>query len=175
MRFAYREKPCRAIGYIFGVLRPQSGLRLTLTDDVNGSRQLDVMAKIEPSNVIKYFLKQGANQIARDWGDKVELLEPRFFEKGDLLVVRLPGFALGPDEVDHVIGKMRSHKGVVLDLRGNPGGFVDTLDRLLSGVFQHEVKIADRVMRKETKPLSVAGRGHDGFVGRFAVLIDSRI
>ncbi len=167
------RKTLARIEYIFGVLRPQSGLRLTLADDSGTSHQLDVMAKIDPSNVIKYFLKQGANQIARDWGDSVELLQPRFFEKGDLLVVRLPGFALSPDEVDHVIGKMRSHKGVVLDLRGNPGGFVDSVDRLLSGLFQHEVKIADRVMRKETKPLSLTGRGHDAFVGRFAVLIDS--
>jgi carboxyl-terminal processing protease len=167
------RKNLERIQYIFGTLRPQPGLRLTLTDDAGASRQLDVMAKVEPSKVIKYFLKQGANQIARDWGDEVEMFEPRFFEKGDLLVVRLPAFALGANEVDHVIGKMRSHKGVVLDLRGNPGGFVDTVDRLLGGAFQHEVKIADRVMRKETKPLSVAGRGHDAFVGRFAVLIDS--
>ena len=79
---------------------------------------MEIKAKIEPSNVIKYFLKQGANQIARDWGDNVALLESRFFEKGDLLVVKLPGFALDPDAVDHVIGKMRAHKGVVLDLRG---------------------------------------------------------
>jgi len=160
------------IEYIFGTLRPQPGLRLTLADDLATPRQLDVMAKVEPSKVIKYFLKQGANQFVRDWGDKVELLEPRFFEKGDLLVVRLPAFALPADEVDHLIGKMRSHKGVVLDLRGNPGGFVDTVDRLLGGLFQHEVKIADRMMRKEAKQLSLPGR-HDAFVGRFAVLIDS--
>jgi carboxyl-terminal processing protease len=161
------------IEYIFDVLRPQPGLRLTLSDDGAPSRQFDVMAKIEPSKVIKYFLKQGANQIARDWGDEVELLEPRFFEKGDLLVVRLPAFALPADEVDHLIGKMRNHKGVVLDLRGNPGGFVGTVDRLLGGMFQHQVKIADRMMRKEAKQLSVPGR-HDAFVGRFAVLIDSK-
>lgn len=160
------------IEYIFGVLRPQPGLRLTLADEGAAPRQLDVMAKVEPSKVVKYFLKQGANQIARDWGDNVELLQPRFFEKGDLLAVRLPAFALPADEVDHVIGKMRNHKAVVLDLRGNPGGFVDTVDRLLGGLFQHEVKIADRKMRKETKQLSLPGR-HDAFVGRFAVLIDS--
>lgn len=166
------RKTLSRIEYIFGVLRPQPGLRLTLADDGAAPRQVDVMAKVDPSKVIKYFLKQGANQIARDWGDNVELLEPRFFEKGDLLVVRLPAFAMPADDVDHVIGKMRNHKSVVLDLRGNPGGFVDTVDRLLGGMFQHEVKIADRMMRKEAKQVYVPGR-HEAFVGRFAVLIDS--
>jgi C-terminal processing protease CtpA/Prc len=40
-------------------------------------------------------------------------------------------------EVDNIIGNMRKHKGVVLDLRGNPGGSKETLEDLLTGVFDY--------------------------------------
>ena len=162
------------INYIVRQLRPQSGLRLTVAGEGVSQRQIDIAAKIEPSNALKYFLHQGVNQMVRDWGDAVELMEPRFFEKGDdLLVVQLPAFTMSAEEVDHVLGKMRAHKGAVLDLRGNPGGFVDTVDRLIGGLFQHDLSIYDRVTRTGTKHVSVSGRGHSAFVGRFAVLIDS--
>jgi C-terminal processing protease CtpA/Prc len=44
---------------------------------------------------------------------------------------------------------------------------------LLGGLFQNELKIYDRVERNSTKSVSVSGRHHDAFTGRFAVLIDS--
>ena len=69
--------------------------------------------------------------------------------------------------MDDIIGKMRAHKGVVLDLRGNPGGYTDTLERLLGGLFQYDLKIFDRVGRTSTKPVTVTGRHHDAFTGRF--------
>jgi len=68
---------------------------------------------------------------------------------------------------------MRRHKGVVLDLRDNPGGYVDTLDRLLGGLFENDLKIYDHIGRDSTKPVSVTGRHHDAFTGKFIVLIDS--
>jgi C-terminal processing protease CtpA/Prc len=41
---------------------------------------------------------------------------------------------------------------LILDLRGNPGGSVATLEYLLGAMFDKDVKIADRVGRKENKP-----------------------
>jgi carboxyl-terminal processing protease len=162
------------IEYIFGSLRPQPGLRLALADENGQQRQLDAMARVEPSSVIKYRLHQGIGQIIRDWTDEYALLEPQYFEKGDeLLAFRIPAFELSAEQVDLVIGKMRKHKGVVLDLRGNPGGFTETLDRLVGGMFENDLKIYDRVRRDSTKSISVNGRHHDAFTGRLVVLVDS--
>ena len=62
--------------------------------------------------------------LVRDADARREILRPRYFEKGnDLLVVKIPVFAFSALEVDNIVGKMRGHTGVVLDLRGNPGGF----------------------------------------------------
>jgi len=162
------------IQYIYKVLRPQPGLRLTLADEAGPPRQLEVIAKVHTSTVIKYFLHQGVNEHVRDLDDRHHSSRARYFEKeDDLLVVKIPQFAFSAQEVDNIIGKMRKHKGVVLDLRGNPGGFTDTLDSLLGGIFQYDRKICDHVARDSTKPMIAAGRHRDAFTGRFAVLIDS--
>jgi C-terminal processing protease CtpA/Prc len=162
------------IEYIYYELRPQPGLRLTLRSEDGHVRQLEVMAKVEPSTVTKYPLHQGINQIVRDRDDLYHQLQATYFEKGDgLLVVRIPAFALSASEVDNIIATMRKHKGVVLDLRGNPGGFVETVDRLLGGMFENDLKIYDRVTRASTKSISVAGRHHDAFTGRLVVIVDS--
>jgi carboxyl-terminal processing protease len=168
------RKNFRRLVYIVNVLRPQPELRLTLTDALGGQRQLEVMARYQASTVNRYFLHQGINVLVRDADARRQILRPRYFEKGDdLLVVKIPEFAFSASEVDAIVGKMRAHRGVVLDLRGNPGGYVYTLDRLVGGLFQNDLKILDRVSRGETKSVSATGRHHDAFTGRFAVLIDS--
>jgi C-terminal processing protease CtpA/Prc len=168
------RKDFRRLVYIVNVLRPQPELRLTLMDARGGQRQLEVMTRFQLSTVDRYFLHQGINVRVRDAEEERRVLRARYFEKGDdLLVVKIPEFSFSASEVDTMVGKMRAHRGVVLDLRGNPGGYVDTLDRILGGLFQNDLKILDRVGRDATKSVSATGRHHDAFTGRFAVLIDS--
>jgi carboxyl-terminal processing protease len=63
---------------------------------------------------------------------------------------------------------------VVLDLRGNSGGYLNTLYYFLGGMFGTDVKIFDRIGRSSTDPVSVRGRAHNAFMGKLVVLIDSR-
>lgn len=161
--------------YVYTILRPQPGLRLTVRGNDAKPQEVAVMAKQDVSKVATYWQDQGINRILRDLGDAVESVQPRYFEQGDpLLVVKLPMFALSAESVDTMIGKMRKHKGVVLDLRGNPGGAVPTLDRVLGAMFESNLKICDRVTRTATKAVFVTGRHHDAYTGKLAVLIDSQ-
>jgi C-terminal processing protease CtpA/Prc len=50
------------------------------------------------------------------------------------------------------LSKANRHDNLILDLRGNPGGAVETLKYLICGMFDKEIKIADRVGRKNSKP-----------------------
>src|SRR6185437_13671817 len=59
------------------------------------------------------------------------------------------------------------------DLRGNPGGAVESMKYLIGGVFDRQIKIADRVGRKETKP-EYSKPMHDSFSGKLIVLVDAR-
>jgi carboxyl-terminal processing protease len=71
------------------------------------------------------------------------------------------------------MGKVKKHQALILDLRGNGGGYEDTLLRLIGKFFDREVKVGQLVRRKETKPLTAKWQG-GGFEGNVVVLIDSR-
>jgi len=62
-----------------------------------------------------------------------------------------------------------------MDLRGNPGGLVKTLERVVGGVVDHDVTIAQRVGRKsDLKPQIAKSRGAGAYAGKLIVLVDSR-
>jgi C-terminal processing protease CtpA/Prc len=62
---------------------------------------------------------------------------------------------------------------LILDLRQNAGGNVETLKALLSSLFDHDVKLYDRVGRDSTKEV-VTKSAHHPFEGKLFVLIDSK-
>jgi len=89
------------------------------------------------------------------------------------MIWKMPEFFLTYEDVDHMFGIARKHKALVLDLRGNPGGAIITLEHMLGNVFDHDVKIADRVGRKEMKSETAKSRGGSAFSGKLIVLVDS--
>ena len=62
----------------------------------------------------------------------------------------------------------------ILDLRGNGGGWVTTVQRLVGNLIDRDVKIGDSVSRKETKPFMAKTRGDKAFKGKLIMLVDSR-
>jgi carboxyl-terminal processing protease len=160
--------------YLYKNLRPQPGLQVTIGDSAGHPQQLDVAAKIVPSEVVHYRLHNGINHMVSEYERASLLLHPRYVEKNDdLIIIQIPAFDLSAVEVDDVIGKMRKHKAAILDLRDNPGGFTESLERLTGGLFQNDVKVFDRVTRTKNDAVIASGRHGDAFLGRFAVLIDS--
>lgn len=161
--------------YVFTILRPQAALRLNIRTPTGEERQLDVLAKIREHKKITDLVGGNGNDIwdlVREEEAEEHRMKARAVEMGDeLMILRLPLF--GSSEVDRMIDKARKHKALIVDLRGNPGGSVETLKSLVSGVFEKEVKVCDRVGRKENKPM-VAKPRHNPFTGKLVVLVDSR-
>ena len=114
------------------------------------------------------------------WSQKLErekeqhLMHQRFVDQGDVLFWKMPAFAVEESEVDRMIRIARTHKTLILDLRGNPGGYVTTLSRLVGSVMDHDVTIGTRVMRKSQKPEIAKSRGKNLFTGNLIVLVDSK-
>jgi len=98
----------------------------------------------------------------------------RHIEVQDTVIWKVSEFTGNEDEVDHLWGSARKHKAVIVDLRGNGGGLVTTLERMVGNAFEHDVTIAERKMRKEGKPLTAKGRGDKAYPGKVIVLIDSK-
>jgi C-terminal processing protease CtpA/Prc len=91
----------------------------------------------------------------------------------ELMVLRIPAFGQTGIDVDNLIKKARNHKTLIVDLRGTPGGLEVSVMDYLGDIFDHDLKIGDRVGRDKTRPLMVKCNRHDTFVGHLIVLVDS--
>ncbi len=164
------------VQYVFSVLRPQPGLRLDMQDPAGNTLQVDIATKFhEGKRVADLTGENGASDIwdiVRQEETSEHLARARYAEYGDqLLILKVPEFFFSPIEVGDMIGRARKHQALIVDLRGNPGGSTETLKLLVGGMFDHEVKIADRVGRREAKP-EIAKALHDPFKGKLIVLVD---
>ena len=164
--------------YVYNTLRPQGGLHLNLSDPAR-PRETDVTAKItQLKRMTDLTGAGGGNDIwdmIRESQHDDNLMRPRYVEiGGELMVLKMPIFMFTEADVDVMIGKARKHKSLIIDLRGNPGGAVESLKYLVSGVFENEIKIGDRVGRDANKPMIAKVRGHNPFTGKLVVLVDSK-
>jgi len=167
------------IQYMFSVLRPQPGLHLVLQDPSGVQRTADVAAKIRDTKRMTDLTSSGSGEfdiweVIRDRESEQHLMRARYLEVADQLVVlKVPRFFFSPGEVQDMVGKIRKYPNAIIDLRGNPGGSVETLKYLVGGMFDKDVKIADRLGRKETRP-EVSKRIPNPFSGKLVVLVDSK-
>lgn len=166
------------IQFVYNALRPRPALRLGLQDPSGSKREVDVVAKMRETKRISDLTGEGGGSdiwdILRDEETQDHLMRARYAEYGDqVMVLKVPEFAFNAGEVENMISKARKHPNLVIDLRGNPGGSIETLKYLVGGVFDKEIKIADRRGRKDTKP-EVAKPLHNPYTGKLVVLVDAR-
>ena len=156
--------------YVLETLRPQSSLKLLLQVPPEGhSHEVEVTADVtmrKRPNDLAYVPEREEEEDAR----QMRAHEARVGD--DLVILKLPYFAFSNAEIAGMIARTRDRKSLILDLRGDPGGSADTLKYLVGALFDRDVKIADRVMRKDTKPFEAKPQ-HNVFTGKLIVLIDS--
>jgi C-terminal processing protease CtpA/Prc len=161
--------------YMFYTLRPQPGLRLLLRSPEGQQRQLDVMANVRQGKLVKDLTGQDINDLMREAEDEDRLNRQRYVEASDkLLIWKIPNFAVAEGEIDVMMGKARKREALILDLRGNPGGYVKTLEWFAGYFFDKEIKIADLKGRKQMKPQMAKPHGDRNFKGKLVVLVDSK-
>jgi C-terminal processing protease CtpA/Prc len=162
--------------YFFNALRPQPGMQLTIRKPSGKEEPLLVLAKItEHKRVMDLTGGNDIWDLIRESENADHFSRQRYVEMGEeLLIWKMPHFELEEEQVDDIMSKIRKHKSLILDLRGNGGGYVSALQRVAGYFFDHDVKIADRKGRKEMKPQLAKTRGDKVFKGQVVVLVDSR-
>jgi len=165
------------INYLYRALRPRPGMHLVIIKPDGKQQELDVLARVEQGKRVMDLTGGNGTDIwtlIRESENESRLHRHRYVELGEeLFVWKMPEFDLLKDKVDDFVGKFRKKKGLILDLRGNHGGYEETLLRLLGNFLDHDVKVGDLKRRKETKPLLAKTRGDQIFTGKLVVLIDS--
>lgn len=158
------------IHYKYEVLRPQQRLYLRLRNLSGHEREVEVASTFQQSSIVTP---------SDLWNERSETeseqrrMRLRYAEFGkDLLVVKFLGFWSSPEEVQTMIDKARQHRALILDLRDDEGGKERTLLALVGGLFDKEVKVADRVRRNGNMPL-LAKPLRRVFDGEVTVLVDS--
>ena len=163
--------------YYLNQISPRPESQLILRDPVGNVRQLAVNTKVQPlKRVLDLTASRSGDdimQMIRDQENASQMMKQRYFELGDVMIWKMPEFFLNDGEVDHMFWIARKHKSLILDLRGNPGGLITTLERMVGNVFDHDIKISDRIGRKEMKPQLAKSVGNRAFAGELIVLTDS--
>jgi len=159
----------RFIEYVYSVV-PQSGLRLVVRSPDGTERNLLAMSTIIPGQeVIRHSDVMTWLRNYRGPADRSQ-----YADRDQVLFWKLPDFLLEPNDVDALVSRVRGHKAVVFDLRGNPGGIQESLQKFIGNFFDHDVKVGDMKTREGLKPEIVTSRHEKAFTGQLIVLIDSR-
>ena len=160
--------------YLYNALRPQPGIRVEVTKPDGRTQELAIAAKVRQGKGVVDLTGQDLNDYIRELEDQSRQRRHRYVEYGDeLFIWKMPRFDMEKSEVDAFVNKFRKRKALILDLRGNGGGYEETLLRLLGNMFDHDVKVGDIKTRKEEKPIVAKTRGNEIFAGKLIVLIDS--
>jgi carboxyl-terminal processing protease len=153
-------------------IAPVDPLQLTVRAPGAAPRKISVRPEVRP----------GPTEL-RSWAVRMRLLEEwklasRNFRhiytsvNDSVLLWRMPIFGYKDNNLKKLIDDARKHETLILDLRGNGGGVIETMQKFVGMFFDKEVVIGELRGRKKTEPL-LAKPSKAPFTGKLIVLIDS--
>jgi len=163
------------VNYVYRALAPRETVRLKIQSPGGQPRDLEVAAKVQTKKrLLQLTRSSDVEDYIHEIEDRAHMERHRFEDLGDdLLIWRMPQFDLSPSEVKNDMRMVEKHKALILDLRGNGGGAVETLGAMVGSFLDGEVKIGDVESRERMKPIVGKAAG-DAWKGKLVVLIDSQ-
>ena len=160
--------------YLYESLRPRPSVRLVAQSPDGKQYQFEVKSGvIQEKQRVDLTSDADFWKVVRDAEKDRHLQRHRYYELGDALIWKMPQFDLDEHEIHDMMRKAGKRKALILDLRGNGGGSVETLKILAGSLFAKDTKIADMRKRKDTDELIAKSWGSSAFTGTLVVLIDS--
>ena len=169
--FRPSKKELWKVRYYYNGLSKRNNVVLNVVSPgEDAPRELDIKSEIKrlPQKVTFTSFFRLFDDFYEEENDK-----ERFATASGITIWRMPSFGIDPDSID---GLMRQVKGsnLILDLRGNGGGYVVAMEKLIGNFFEKDIKIADLKGRKRMDPSIAKTRGGSNvFRGKLIVLVDS--
>lgn len=162
------------ISYVYYALSPRQAVKLAVEKPDGTVQELVIEAKLtRRQQVIDYtqIETQASILAAYEQAARTNIHDWRSF--GDTVMVwRMPSFRYADTYLGEMFRRARRHSALILDLRGNGGGSVVTVQEVLANLFAHEVTVGTTI-RRGGKRAWVAKPAGNAFLGRLVILIDS--
>ena len=171
--FRPNRKELWKIRYYYNVISPRDRVKLTLLSP-GGAAPRDVEVQSEKKTqstkiTFETYFKM-YDGFYNEENDK-----HRFITVGNIMAWKFPSFEFDPAEVPSLMSRFKDSEALIIDLRGNGGGYVKTMERLTGHVFDKDIKVAELKGRKPMDPsIAKTAGGKDVYKGKIIVLLDSQ-
>jgi carboxyl-terminal processing protease len=158
--------------YLYHLLSPRASIKMAIQPPGGETRVVEIASKVTPGPKDRRISIESLINGGRvDSSDGPHI--SRTARVGDVAIWKLASFEFAPEDVDALFDStVKGARALVIDLRGNPGGAVKTLEAVAGRLFDREVTIADVKGRSSSKT-SLAKKSKNPFGGQIAVLVDS--
>jgi C-terminal processing protease CtpA/Prc len=161
------------IGYVYHDLSPVSHMRLTVEHPDGRQEEILLEAKLRHRAAI---VDPSDLETSRQLGyaaEQASHVKHRWHTEDSVAVWAMSGFGVEDRRIDDYMNRARHFPWLVLDLRGNPGGALEGVDRLLGHFFDTSFVAFTQQYRDSTTADTVTPRGDGPYRGHVIVLLDS--
>src|SRR5271154_2240350 len=160
------------IEYLDYVLNPQPIMELKVKNPSGEEREVKVKAKLSMSKDITYRPGAGVRyDVIRNIENVRHRMRIQVAQRDGVGIVKFPWFFFDADSFYWLGGQIRKDHAIIVDLRSNPGGSVETLKYFLGMFFDDDVKVCEKVGRKKTTAQVAKREPHIYFPGKVVVLV----
>ena len=169
--FRPSKKELWKVRYYYNGLSKRSSLKLDVLgpkDEATRSLEINSEMKKLPQKIVFTSYFRLFDDLYEEENDK-----HRFQTAAGVTVWKMPSFGYDPADVPNLVGRFRDSNALILDLRGNGGGYVKTMEEMVGYLFDKDINISEAKGRKKSEPSSSKTKGAGSYKGKLIVLIDS--
>jgi carboxyl-terminal processing protease len=164
--FAPNRDNLWVVEYVLYQLEPREAILLSVKGADGKNKKLEIKAKLK---TVQDRKKEQENR-----KKEIEKLPFKCSElSSELIACKMYTFIIERNDVDKMMQQVGQHKKMILDLRGNGGGYLRSLAHLTGYFFDRDVKIGDEKLRDKTKELLAKTQKEKVYKGELIVLVDS--
>ncbi len=159
------------MSYFYNVISKRSSMKLTLLSPGSAEPRVVVAA----SEIKRQPQKIAANTYFRLFNDFYDERnsDNRYITLGPATAWNFPSFSVDPQNIESLVDRPKRSQSMIIDLRGNGGGYVASLEKLVGHLFDKDISIAELKGLKKMDPMKSKTLGGGAFKGKIIVLIDS--
>jgi C-terminal processing protease CtpA/Prc len=157
--------------YHINVLRPQNSLNVLLIKPSGNKYKVEIKSKVTQENVFLPSSRDLYLEVERNYNERTKQLFND--ETPGLAIWKMPNFRLSDIKLEKMMDRVEKNNSLILDLRGNPGGYVATMLQLASHFFAEEVIVGTVKERDGLKEMRLKPQNKNPFKGKVVILIDS--